>query len=41
MAAGIDHVLEGPAGTVTDAESEPDLARVTVSTELVSRPRSS
>jgi alpha,alpha-trehalose phosphorylase len=34
MAAGIDHVVEGPAGTVSAAESEPDLARVTISTEL-------
>jgi alpha,alpha-trehalose phosphorylase len=34
MAAGMDHVIEGPEGTVTAAESEPDLARVTVSTEL-------
>ena len=34
MAAAMDHVVEGPEGTVTAAESEPDLARVTVSTEL-------
>jgi alpha,alpha-trehalose phosphorylase len=34
LAAGMDHFVEGPAGTVTEAESEPDLARVTVSTEL-------
>jgi alpha,alpha-trehalose phosphorylase len=34
MAAGMDHVVEGPKATVTEAESEPDLARVTVSTEL-------
>jgi alpha,alpha-trehalose phosphorylase len=34
MAAGMDHVVEGPEGTVTDSQSEPDLARVTVSTEL-------
>jgi alpha,alpha-trehalose phosphorylase len=34
MAAGLDHVVDGPAGTVTSAESEMDLARVTVSTEL-------
>jgi alpha,alpha-trehalose phosphorylase len=34
MAAGMDHVVEGPEGTVTSAESEPDLGRVTVSTEL-------
>jgi alpha,alpha-trehalose phosphorylase len=34
MAAGMDHVVEGPEGTMTATESEPDLARVTVSTEL-------
>jgi alpha,alpha-trehalose phosphorylase len=34
MAAGMDHVVEGPDGTVTAAETEPDLARVTISTEL-------
>jgi alpha,alpha-trehalose phosphorylase len=34
MAAGMDHVVDGPEGTVTSAQSEPDLARVTVSTEL-------
>jgi alpha,alpha-trehalose phosphorylase len=34
MAAGMDHVVEGPPSTVTVSESEPDLARVTVSTEL-------
>jgi alpha,alpha-trehalose phosphorylase len=34
MAAGMDHVVEGPEATVTEVESEPDLARVTVSTEL-------
>jgi alpha,alpha-trehalose phosphorylase len=34
MAAGYDHVVDGPNGTVTAAESEPDLARVTISTEL-------
>ena len=34
MAAGMDHLVEGPAGTVTAAESEPDLARVTISTQL-------
>jgi alpha,alpha-trehalose phosphorylase len=34
MAAGMDHLVDGPEGTVTAAESEPDLARVTVSTEL-------
>jgi alpha,alpha-trehalose phosphorylase len=34
MAAGMDHVVEGPEGTVTSTESGPDLGRVTVSTEL-------
>jgi alpha,alpha-trehalose phosphorylase len=34
MAAGMDHVVEGPDGTVTAVESEADLARMTVSTEL-------
>jgi alpha,alpha-trehalose phosphorylase len=34
IAAGMDHVVEGPNDIVTSAESEPDLARVTVTTEL-------
>lgn len=34
MAAALDHVVYGPPGTVTESESEDDLARVTVSTEL-------
>jgi alpha,alpha-trehalose phosphorylase len=34
MAAGMDHVVDGPEGTVTAAESDDDLARVTVTTEL-------
>ncbi|HUA69540.1 MAG TPA: glycosyl hydrolase family 65 protein [Solirubrobacteraceae bacterium] len=34
MAAGMDHVIDGPEGTVTAAESHPDLGRLTVSTEL-------
>jgi alpha,alpha-trehalose phosphorylase len=34
MAAGMDHVVEGPEGTTTATESEPDLARVTITTEL-------
>jgi alpha,alpha-trehalose phosphorylase len=34
MAAGMDHVVEGPEATMTATESEPDLARVTVTTEL-------
>ncbi len=35
MAVALDHVVEGPAGTVATSESEPNLARVTVSTELL------
>jgi alpha,alpha-trehalose phosphorylase len=34
MAAGMDHVVEGPAATTTATESESDLARVTVTTDL-------
>src|SRR5439155_1001885 len=34
LAAAMDHEVDGPAGTVMAAQSEPDLARVTVSTEL-------
>ncbi|MEQ9094424.1 MAG: hypothetical protein RLN63_09990, partial [Miltoncostaeaceae bacterium] len=34
MAAALDHVIDGPGGTITESESEPDLARVTVSTEV-------
>ena len=34
MAAGLDHLVDGPEGTVIEAESEPDLARVTFSTAL-------
>jgi alpha,alpha-trehalose phosphorylase len=34
MAAGMDHLIDGPHGTVTTAQSEPDLARITVSTRL-------
>jgi alpha,alpha-trehalose phosphorylase len=34
VAAGMDHIVEGPEGTVTAAESGPDLGRLTVSTEL-------
>jgi alpha,alpha-trehalose phosphorylase len=30
----MDHVVDGPEGTVTESETEPDLARVTISTEL-------
>jgi alpha,alpha-trehalose phosphorylase len=34
MAAGMDHRVEGPEGTVTENESFDDLARVTVSAEV-------
>jgi alpha,alpha-trehalose phosphorylase len=34
VASAMDHLVDGPDGTVTAAESEPDLARLTVSTEL-------
>jgi alpha,alpha-trehalose phosphorylase len=34
MAAGMDHVIEGPSGTVIDVESHEDLARLTVATEI-------
>ncbi len=34
IAASMDHVVEGPDGTVTSTETEEDLARVTISTEL-------
>jgi alpha,alpha-trehalose phosphorylase len=34
VSAGMDHVIDGPEGTVTGAEADPDLARVTVSTAL-------
>jgi len=34
LAAAMDHIVEGPEGTVTESESEPDLARTTISTEL-------
>ena len=34
MAAGLDHVIEGPKSTVTTTHSDVDLARVTISTEL-------
>ncbi len=34
MAAGMEHIVEGPEGTVTTTESEADLGRLTVSTEL-------
>jgi alpha,alpha-trehalose phosphorylase len=34
MAAGMDHVVEGPEGTVNEAESFDDVAHVTVSAEV-------
>jgi alpha,alpha-trehalose phosphorylase len=34
IAAGMDHVIDGPPDTVTSAESEHDLARVTIATGL-------
>jgi alpha,alpha-trehalose phosphorylase len=34
LGAGMDHIVEGPDGTVTAAESEADLARLTITTEL-------
>ena len=34
MAAGMDHLVEGPAGTDTAAESRADLGRVTVAADL-------
>jgi alpha,alpha-trehalose phosphorylase len=34
MAAAMDHIVDGPEGTVTFAESEPDVGRVTIATDL-------
>jgi alpha,alpha-trehalose phosphorylase len=34
MAAGMDHVIDGPPGTDTEAESGPDVGRVTVAADL-------
>jgi alpha,alpha-trehalose phosphorylase len=34
MAAGMDHVIEGPPGTDTAAESRADLARITIAADL-------
>jgi alpha,alpha-trehalose phosphorylase len=34
VSVSMDHVVEGPDGTVTASESEEDMARVTVTTEL-------
>jgi alpha,alpha-trehalose phosphorylase len=36
MAAGMDHMVEGPDGTITGTESEDDLGRVTVTADLES-----
>ena len=36
MAAGMDHMVDGPDGTVTGAEAEEDLGRVTVTADLES-----
>ncbi|HZO34406.1 MAG TPA: glycosyl hydrolase family 65 protein [Gaiellaceae bacterium] len=34
LAAGMDHIVEGPDGTATESESGPDTGRVTVATNL-------
>ena len=34
MSAGMDHLIDGPEGTEAAAESSPDVARVTLATEL-------
>jgi alpha,alpha-trehalose phosphorylase len=34
LAAAMDHMVDGPEGTVTDTESEADLGRVTVTADL-------
>jgi alpha,alpha-trehalose phosphorylase len=34
VAAAMDHLVEGPAGTATECDSTPDTARVTVTTRL-------
>jgi len=39
MAAAMDHVVAGPAGTETASESSEDLARVTITTELAAGER--
>ncbi len=38
MAAAMDHIVRGPEGTDIAHESEPDLARITVTTELDGEP---
>jgi alpha,alpha-trehalose phosphorylase len=39
VAAGIDHVIEGPAGTETTTDSWPDLGRVAVAADLATGER--
>jgi alpha,alpha-trehalose phosphorylase len=39
MAAGMDHLVEGPEGTETAAESSPDVGRLTVAADLASGER--
>src|SRR6185437_15131770 len=34
VATAMDHLVEGPEETVTEAETDPDLARVSITTEL-------
>jgi alpha,alpha-trehalose phosphorylase len=34
MAAALDHLIDGPSGTVTSTDAEPDMGRLTISTEL-------
>ena len=34
MAAALDHVIDGPPGTITATDGEADMGRVTISTEL-------
>lgn len=34
VATAMDHVVDGPEGTVTESETDPDLARVSITTEL-------
>jgi alpha,alpha-trehalose phosphorylase len=34
MAAGMDHIVDGPEGTATSAESAPDVGRVTIAADL-------
>ena len=34
LASAMDHTVDGPPGTLTEIESQPDLARLTIRTEL-------